>query len=67
MSDEHTSPDGPGHSATAITRRSAELVVGGIIAAFGLTAIISPVFCQERTTEKPCNRLFKSSMRKSDQ
>lgn len=41
MSTEHHSLDGAGHSATAITRRTAELAVGGIIAAFGLTAIIS--------------------------
>jgi hypothetical protein len=41
MSIEQTSLDGPGHSATAITRRTAELVVGCIIAAFGLTAIVS--------------------------
>lgn len=41
MSAEHNSLDGAGRSATAITRRTAELVVGCIIAAFGLTAIVS--------------------------
>ncbi len=41
MSAEHNSLEGAGHSATAITRRTAELVVGFIIAAFGLTAIVS--------------------------
>lgn len=41
MSAEHNSQGGAGHSATAITRRTAELVVGFIIAAFGLTAIVS--------------------------
>lgn len=41
MSTEHHSLDGAAPSATAITRRTAELAVGGIIAAFGLTAIIS--------------------------
>lgn len=41
MSSEQNSLDGAGHSPTAITRRTAELAVGAIIAAFGLTAIVS--------------------------